>query len=117
MALAYPDDLKYTDTHEYIRLDGDVATVGITAFAIDQLGDIVFLELPQLGTALTRGEELKAPVSGEVLECNTAMVDAPENLVEDPYGDGWLIKVKVSDPAEVEAAMTASDYRSQVEGG
>jgi glycine cleavage system H protein len=128
MALAYPDDLKYTETHEYIRLDADVATVGITAFAIDQLGDIVFLELPAVGASISRGEsfgtvesvkaveELKAPVSGAVLECNTAMVDAPENLVEDPYGDGWLIKVKLSDRAEVETAMTAEAYRSKVEG-
>lgn len=128
MAFEYPDDLRYTDTHEYIRLDGDVATVGITAFAIDQLGDIVFLELPEVGSAVTQGdsfgtiesvkavEDLKAPVTGEVIESNAAMVDAPEEMANDPYQASWLIKVKVDDTSAIESAMSAADYRTQVEG-
>jgi glycine cleavage system H protein len=128
MAFDYPEDLRYTDSHEYVRVDGDVATIGITAFAIDQLGDIVFLELPAPGTQITKGdsfgtvesvkavEDLKAPVSGEVLESNASMVDAPEQLVEDAYNAGWLIKVKLSDASELTTAMTAADYVSRVEG-
>lgn len=128
MTAQYPENLRYTDTHEYVELNGEVANVGITAFAIDQLGDIVFLELPEVGSTITPGaafgtvesvkavEDLKAPIAGEVVECNQAMVDAPESLAEDPYGAGWLIKVKVSDAAQVSAMMTAADYRSKVEG-
>jgi glycine cleavage system H protein len=128
MTAQYPENLRYTDTHEYVELNGDVANVGITAFAIDQLGDIVFLELPEVGSTITKGaafgtvesvkavEDLKAPIGGKVVECNQAMVDAPEALAEDPYGAGWLIKVKVSDAAQVDSMMTAADYRSKVEG-
>ncbi|MBE9010494.1 glycine cleavage system protein GcvH [Pseudanabaenaceae cyanobacterium LEGE 13415] len=129
MAFDYPDTLKYSDSHEYAQLDGTTATIGITAFAIDQLGDIVFLELPEPGTAVQKGEnfgtvesvkaveDLKSPVSGTVLEANTEMVDAPEKLVDDPYTAGWLIKVQVSDPSELDGAMSADDYRGMVEGG
>ena len=128
MAFIYPDNLRYTDTHEYINLDEDIATVGITAFAIDQLGDIVFLELPEEGDEVVQGEkfgtiesvkaveDLKAPVTGTVVAVNSAMVDAPENLADDPYVDGWLIKIEVEDVEEVEAAMTASIYSGMVEG-
>ena len=128
MAFVYPDNLRYTDTHEYINLDEDIATVGITAFAIDQLGDIVFLELPEEGDEVVQGEkfgtiesvkaveDLKAPVTGTVVAVNSAMVDAPENLVDDPYVDGWLIKIEVEDVEEVEAAMTATVYSGMVEG-
>jgi glycine cleavage system H protein len=126
--LAYPDDLKYTDSHEYIRLEGDVATIGITAFAIDQLGDVVFIELPSSGTTITKGqpfgtvesvkavEDIYAPVSGVVLDANTDLVDAPEQIGEDPYGASWLLKVKLQDPSELDAAMPAAEYRSKVEG-
>lgn len=128
MAFVYPDNLRYTDTHEYINLDEDIATVGITAFAIDQLGDIVFLELPEEGDEVVQGEkfgtiesvkaveDLKAPVTGTVVAVNSAMVDAPENLADDPYVDGWLIKIEVEDVEEVEAAMTATVYSGMVEG-
>ena len=128
MAFIYPDNLRYTDTHEYINLDEDIATVGITAFAIDQLGDIVFLELPEEGDEVVQGEkfgtiesvkaveDLKAPVTGTVVAVNSAMVDAPEHLADDPYVDGWLIKIEVEDVEEVEAAMTASIYSGMVEG-
>jgi glycine cleavage system H protein len=128
MAFEYPDDLKYTDTHEYARLDGEIATIGITAFAIDQLGDIVFLELPEDGASVEKGEsfgtiesvkaveDLKSPITGTVIEVNTAMADAPENLADDPYGEGWLLKIRMDDSAGLDDAMTADEYRDQVEG-
>lgn len=128
MALEYPDNLTYTESHEYIRQDGEIATVGISAFAIDELGDIVFLELPEPGTTVTKGdafgtiesvkavEDLYAPVSGEVVEANSAMVDTPEQLAEDPYGEGWLLKIRMANPDELQAAMSAADYRTKVEG-
>lgn len=125
---AYPDDLKYTDSHEYIRLEGDVATVGITAFAIDQLGDVVFVELPSVGETVSKGEpfgsvesvkaveDLNAPISGKVLAVNTDLVDAPEKIGEDPYGASWMIKVQLEDPSDLETAMTGLEYSSKVEG-
>ena len=128
MATNYPPDLKYLDSHEYARLEGKIATIGITAFAIDQLGDIVFLELPAVGDALQKGEtfgtvesvkaveDLKAPVSGKVLERNDALVDTPEQLVEDPYGQAWMLKVQVEDATELDNALSAEDYRAKVEG-
>jgi glycine cleavage system H protein len=128
MALHYPEDLRYTETHEYLRVDGEVATIGITAFAVDQLGDIVFLELPNVGGTVTKGgsfgsiesvkavEDLKSPVSGEILDRNMKMVDAPEKLTEDPYLDGWLLKVKLTDMNDATAGMMASEYRAKVEG-
>lgn len=129
MAFNYPDTLRYTDTHEYVGLDGNTAIVGITAFAIDQLGDIVFLELPDVGTDVSKGEkfgtiesvkaveDLKSPVTGRVVEVNQTMVDAPEDLVNDPYTSGWLVKVEISDPTELEeSSMTAQVYREMVEG-
>lgn len=128
MAFEYPEDLKYLDSHEYARLDGDIATIGITAFAIDQLGDIVFLELPEIGDALDKEEtfgtvesvkaveDLKAPLSGTVIERNDVMVETPEQLADDPYGEGWLIKIRVNDPDELGDALTASEYQAQVEG-
>ncbi len=124
----YPDDLKYTDSHEYIRLDGDVATVGITAFAIDQLGDVVFIELPEVGETISKGsafgsvesvkavEDLKAPISGKVLEVNTDLVDAPEKIGDDPYGVSWMIKVQIEDEIELDTAMSAAEYSGKVEG-
>ena len=126
--MEYPEDLKYLDTHEYVRLEGEIATVGISAFAIDQLGDIVFLELPDVGTAVEKGEsfgtvesvkaveDLKSPVTGTVIESNTTMVDAPEQLADDPYQEGWLLKVRVNNFEDLEDALTATEYRDQVEG-
>ncbi|MDG2615582.1 glycine cleavage system protein GcvH [Thermoleptolyngbya sichuanensis XZ-Cy5] len=128
MSLEYPEDLKYTDSHEYIRLDGDTATIGITAFAVDQLGDIVFLELPEVGDALEKGEtfgtvesvkaveNLKAPLSGKVIERNDPLLDAPEQLADDPYGTAWLLKVEVSDGAELDDALSMEEYVALVEG-
>jgi len=128
MAFDYPDTLRYTDTHEYVGLEGNTAIVGITAFAIDQLGDIVFLELPEVGTDVIKGdkfgtiesvkavEDLKSPVTGKIVEINAAMVDAPEDLANDPYTEGWLLKVEVSDTVEFDAVMSATIYREMVEG-
>ncbi|MEG3849114.1 glycine cleavage system protein GcvH [Microcoleus sp. herbarium19] len=128
MALQYPDDLKYLDTHEYIRLEGEIATIGISSFAVDQLGDIVFLDLPEVGGTLEKGEafgtvesvkaveDLKAPVTGIVVERNDAIVESPENLAEDPYAEGWLLKVRVDNPSEADDALSAEKYRQMVEG-
>lgn len=128
MAFDYPDTLRYTDTHEYVSLEGKTAVVGITAFAIDQLGDIVFLELPDIGSEVSKGEkfgtiesvkaveDLKSPVTGKVVAINDAMVDAPEDLATDPYTAGWLLKVEIEDPGEAESGMSAHVYREMVEG-
>ncbi|HAZ46168.1 MAG TPA: glycine cleavage system protein GcvH [Cyanobacteria bacterium UBA11369] len=128
MAFEYPDDLKYLDTHEYVRLDGEIATIGITAFAVDQLGDIVFLELPEIGAALSKGEsfgtiesvkaveDLNSAITGTVVERNEAMIESPEQIAEDPYGEGWLLKVRIDDPGELDDALSAGEYRALVEG-
>ncbi len=126
--LEYPEDLKYLDSHEYVRLDEDIATIGISAHALDQLGDIVFIELPEIGDALEKGESfgtiesVKAvenmypPVSGTVVDCNQEMVESPELIAEDPYGDGWLIKVRADNLDELDDTLSAQEYRAQVEG-
>jgi len=124
----YPEDLKYLDSHEYIRLEGDLGTIGITSFAVNQLGDIVFLELPEVGETLVKGEpfgtvesvkavaDLYAPVTGTVVERNNDMVESPETLPDDPHGDSWLLKVRVDNPSEVDDALSAEKYREMVEG-
>lgn len=128
MGLEYPSDLRYLETHEYVRLDGEIATIGISAFAVDQLGDIVFLELPDLSDVIEKGEsfgtiesvkaveDLKAPITGTVVERNDAVIESPELLAEDPYGEAWLLKVRVKDPDEINDALLVDDYRLMVEG-
>ena len=128
MSSEYPEDLKYTDTHEYVRLEDDIATIGISSFAVNQLGDIVFLELPEVGSLVTKGESfgtvesvkavevLNAPVSGTIIERNDSIIDDPETVNEDPFGEGWLIKVRVNDPSEIDDALSASQYSALVEG-
>ncbi|GAB1543742.1 glycine cleavage system protein GcvH [Scytonema sp. NUACC21] len=128
MALEYPENLRYLDSHEYVRLDGGIATIGITSFAVEQLGDVVFLELPEIGDVVTKGErfgsiesvkaveELNSPVTGTVVERNEALIESPEQVADDPYGDGWLLKVRADDPDEVEEALTAEEYSAQVGG-
>ena len=123
----FPDDLKYTEEHEWVLLEGDVATIGITDFAQDQLGDVVFVELPEVGDELESGkalgvvESVKAvsdvysPLSGEVVEINEELPDVPELLNTSPYEDGWMIKLKISAPNELDGLMDASDYQSFVE--
>lgn len=124
----YPDDLRYLDTHEYVRLDDEIAIIGITEYAVNQLGDIVFLELPEIGAAVEKEEtfgsiesvkaveSLKSPVTGTVVERNEPLLDHPEAVSDDPYGEGWLLKVRVDNPDELEDALTADEYRASVEG-
>jgi glycine cleavage system H protein len=128
MALSFPADCRYADSHEYVRADGDTWRLGISAFAIDQLGDIVFVELPELGANVSKGqsfgsvesvkavEDLIAPVSGAVVARNEAVLDSPEELQNDPYGEGWLLQIKPSDPAELDALMDAASYGAKVDG-
>ena len=128
MAFEYPDDLKYLDTHEYVRLEGEIAIIGISEFAVDQLGDIVFLELPEIGDAVDKGEnfgsiesvkaveDLKSPVNGTVIERNDEMIEAPEQIADDPYGEGWLLKVRVDDLDGIDNVMSAQEYQALVEG-
>ena len=120
---AVPADLQYTAEHEWVRLEGDVATVGITQYAADALGDVVYVDLPKVGAALAAGSivgevestksvgELYAPLDGEVVEANSAVVDAPETINSDPYGDGWLVKVRVS---STPGLLSADEYRALI---
>lgn len=124
-----PNDLRYTKDHEWVRVDGDEATVGITDYAAGQLGDIVFVELPDAGRSLdqfaTFGvvesvkavSDLYAPVSGEVIEGNAALAGSPELVNSDPYGDGWMIKVRLRDDAEVDGLLDATAYESLTAAG
>jgi glycine cleavage system H protein len=128
MALSFPDDCRYSDSHEYVRSEGDRARLGISAFAVDQLGDIVFVELPEVGAALSKGksfgsvesvkavEDLISPISGVVEARNEAVLSSPEELQNDPYGEGWLLLVRPSDATQFSALMGAEDYRRKVEG-
>ena len=123
---SYPDDLRYHPGHDWARIDGDEATLGITWFAQDALGELVHYEAPADGSKVTKDEpygevesvkavsEVVAPLSGEVLEVNRKAVDEPEVVNEDPYGDGWLVRIRVSDPAEVESLLDADAYRAHV---
>ncbi|MDJ0694812.1 glycine cleavage system protein GcvH [Mastigocoleus sp. MO_188.B34] len=128
MAFEYPDNLKYLDSHEYVRLEGEIATIGISEFAVDQLGDIVFIELPEVGDAVDKGEnfgsiesvkaveDLKSPVNGTVIERNDEMIEAPEQIADDPYGEGWLLKVRVNESEDLDDVMSAQEYQALVEG-
>jgi glycine cleavage system H protein len=123
----YPKDLRFTKDHEWVRVAGDRGTVGITDYAQKQLGDVVFLELPEVGRALKAGEnfgtvesvkavsELLSPVSGEVAEANAALVKAPEAVNSDPYGAGWMLVVKLAEPAAIASLMDAAAYQAFVE--
>ena len=123
----FPDDLKYTREHEWCRVKGNRAVVGITDHAQDQLGDIVYLELPEVGDAVRKGEafgvvestkavsDLFAPVSGKVVEVNDPLADAPESINEDPYEEGWLIQVEMADPKELAELLDAAAYRTFVD--
>jgi len=123
----FPSDLKYTKEHEWVRLDGETATVGITDHAQDSLGDVVYVELPEQDTAVTKGDafgvvesvkavsDLYAPLSGDVVEINEAAVDSPEVINEDPYGEGWMIKVAASDLGELDDLLGHDEYEKFVE--
>jgi glycine cleavage system H protein len=122
----YPDNFRYTKEHEWVSVDGDTGTVGITDHAQSELGDIVYVDLPKTGTQIEQGkslgsvESVKAvsdiysPVSGEIVEINPALADKPESLNTDPHGAAWLVKIKLTDPSQVQNLMSASDYQSYV---
>jgi len=122
----FPDNLKYTKDHEWIRLEGNTATVGITEFAQGELGDIVYVEIETVGQSLAANEvfgtveavktvsDLFLPVAGTITEVNPALADAPELVNSDPYGEGWMIKMTVNDPSEVEALLDAAGYQAIV---
>jgi glycine cleavage system H protein len=119
---SYPDDLKYHPEHDWARVDGDAATFGITWYAQDALGEVVFFDPPDVGARVSKDQayaevesvkavsDVFAPLSGEILEVNEALGDSPEKINEDPYGEGWMVKVKLSDPAELEALLDMSSY-------
>ncbi len=124
----YPEDLKYHPEHDWARIEGDTATLGITWYAQDSLGEIVFFDPPQVGATITKDQayaevesvkavsDVIAPLSGEVVEVNEALSDGPEKVNEDPYGDGWLVKVRLTDPSEVDQLLDAATYTSGLEG-
>jgi glycine cleavage system H protein len=125
----FPDKLKYTKEHEWVKLDGDVVVVGITDFAQHELGDIVFMELPAVGRKLAKGEtfgvaesvktvsDLYSPVAGEVAEINVALENAPEKVNKDCYGAGWLIKIKPSNKGDLDSLLSASAYKANISPG
>ena len=123
--MSYPDDLRYSKEHEWVRVDGDTATIGITSFASDELGDIVFVELPEVGASLSQFgafgvvesvkavSDLYAPISGEVREVNESLRDSPELLNADPFGEGWIARVSVADASELDGLMDAAAYADE----
>jgi glycine cleavage system H protein len=123
---SYPDDLKYHSEHDWARVDGDTATLGITWYAQDQLGEVVFFDPPAVGTQITKDDayaevesvkavsDVIAPVSGEITEVNEALKDAPERINDDSYGEGWLVKVKLSDLSELDDLMDAESYSNSL---
>ena len=124
----YPSDLKYDKEHEWVRVDGDTAVIGISDFAQDQLGEVVFVDLPDVGSEVVAGEtfgeiesvksvsDLFSPVTGSIVEKNDGLSDAPETVNEDAYGDGWLIKVKIADAAELDGLMASAEYEEFIAG-
>ncbi len=122
----FPSDLKYTKEHEWVRVEGDVATIGITEFAQSELGDIVFIDINTVGESIGQDEifgaveavktvsDLFMPISGEVLEKNDNLDSSPESVNSDPYGAGWMIKVKMSNPSEMDGLLSAETYREMV---
>jgi len=124
--MEFPEDVKYTKEHEWLLVEGNNAIVGITDYAQDRLGDVVYVELPAVGDKMSREDafgvvesvkavsDIYAPVSGKVIEVNDDLPDNPHMINEDPYGDGWLIKVEMTDPEEVEELMTAEEYKEYV---
>lgn len=118
----YPEDFKYTAEHEWIRVEGDVGVIGVTQYAQDELGDVVFVELPQVGDTFQAGEEmgtiesvkavssLYVPLAGEVVGVNEEVGDTPELVNQDPHGKGWLVKLKISDPSQLEGLLDAAKY-------
>ncbi len=126
--MEFPEELKYTEEHEWVLVEDDVATIGISDFAQDALGDVVFVELPEVGTVLDAGKtfgvvesvkavsDIYAPISGEVIEINEELPDTPELINTSPYEDGWMVKIRMSNPAEAEDLMDAEAYQEFIEG-
>ena len=122
-----PDNLKYNESHEWVKPENDIATIGITDYAQSEIQDIVYVELPDVGTQLTHKTEfgviesvkaafdLYAPVSGEVIEVNESLLDAPEQVNESPYEDGWFLKIKMTDPSELDNLLDANSYQAHIE--
>ena len=125
---SYPEELKYHAEHDWARIDGDQATFGITWYAQDALGEVVFFDPPEVGAQVAKDQtyaevesvkavsDVFAPLSGEIVAVNEALSDAPEKINEDPYGEGWLVKVKLSEPGEAEDLLSAADYRNLLDG-
>ena len=128
MAESYPEDLKYHPEHDWARIEGDEATFGITWFAQDQLGEVVFFDPPTVGDEVTANEsyaevesvkavsDVVAPLSGEIVAVNEALADSPEKVNDDPYGDGWLVRVRLSDSSQVDGLMDVAAYQDLVKG-
>ena len=126
MSVPVPDGLRYTRDHEWLRVEGDEGVIGITAHATDELGDIVFVELPKVGSQLEKAaafgviesvktaSDLYSPVAGEVVAVNDALGSAPEQVNADPYGEGWMIRVRIADPASAESLLDAAGYRELI---
>ncbi len=129
MEASYPDELKYHPEHDWARIDGDEATFGITWYAQDALGEVVFFDPPEVGAQLTKDQvyaevesvkavsDVFAPLSGEIVAVNEALGDAPEHINSDPYGDGWMVRVKLSDPSELDSLLDVSAYRDLLQSG
>jgi len=123
---SYPEDLRYHPEHDWARIDGETATLGITWFAQDALGEVVFFDLPEVGATITKDEpyaevesvkavsDVISPLSGEITEVNATLSDTPEAINNDPYGDGWLVKIKISDPSEADALLDAAAYQDSL---
>ena len=124
---SYPSDLKYHAEHDWARIDGDIATMGITWYAQEQLGEVVFFDPPEVGATVTKDQpyaevesvkavsDVIAPMSGEIVEVNTALGDKPEAINDDPYGEGWMVKVKLSDPSEQESLLDHEAYEASLQ--
>jgi len=126
---SYPEDLKYHAEHDWARIEGDTATFGITWYAQDALGEVVFFDPPEVGTSVSKDEayaevesvkavsDVVAPLSGEIVEVNEGLTDSPENVNADPYGEGWMVKVRLSDQAELDQLMDANQYKELLQAG
>jgi glycine cleavage system H protein len=126
---SYPDDLKYHPDHDWARIEGDQATFGITWYAQDALGEVVFFDPPEVGASVTKDEaytevesvkavsDVFAPLSGEIVEVNAGLADSPEKVNQDPYGEGWMVKIRLSDASEVDQLMDVNAYRELLQSG
>ena len=126
---SYPEDLKYHAEHDWARIEGDQAIFGITWYAQDALGEVVFFDPPEVGTSVSKDEayaevesvkavsDVFAPLSGEIVEVNAALDESPEKVNQDPYGDGWMVKVRLSDPSEVDQLMDVAGYKELLQAG